>query len=82
MGVNELNILVVEDDNFQRQMIVKMLRSLNMSSICDVGNGKQALEIRDNSQREQESSGYCDLRFEYAGNGWLRVSAVSGSGAP
>jgi EAL domain-containing protein (putative c-di-GMP-specific phosphodiesterase class I) len=42
---SELNILVVEDDAFQRRMIVKMLRTLGVTSISDVSNGKQAIDL-------------------------------------
>lgn len=45
MKANELNILVVEDDDFQRQMIMKMLSALNVASIRGAGNGMQALEM-------------------------------------
>ena len=44
MKPSELNILVVEDDDFQRGMLVKMLSFFGILSIADVGDGKQALE--------------------------------------
>src|SRR5690349_19101038 len=40
-----LNVLVVEDDDFQRKIIVRMLHSLSVSSVNEVDNGKSALEI-------------------------------------
>lgn len=40
-----LNVLVVEDDDFQRNIIVRMLHSLSVSSVNEVDNGKSALEI-------------------------------------
>lgn len=42
---NDLSVLVVEDDDFQRQMLVKMLRSLGVNSISDASNGQQAIDI-------------------------------------
>src|SRR3990172_8565444 len=45
MKADELNILVVEDDDFQRRRVVSMLRSLGATSVCDAGDGQQAIEI-------------------------------------
>jgi len=45
MKASELNFLVVEDDDFQRRMLMHMLRSLGAASICDAGDGKRALDI-------------------------------------
>ncbi|MEO6974437.1 MAG: EAL domain-containing response regulator [Gallionella sp.] len=42
---HELDICVMEDDSFQRQMIVKMLQSLGITSIREGSDGKQMLEI-------------------------------------
>ncbi len=45
---NGLITLVVEDDDFQRRTVVRMLRSLGAREVLEAGNGKQALEsIRD-----------------------------------
>jgi EAL domain-containing protein (putative c-di-GMP-specific phosphodiesterase class I)/FixJ family two-component response regulator len=63
MKANELNILVVEDDDFQRQMIVKMLRSLGVISICNAGNGKQALEIIRRENEKPVDIVVCDLNM-------------------
>ena len=63
MRANELNILVVEDDNFQRQMVVKMLRSLSVLSICDAGDGKQALEIIRKETKNPVDIVICDLNM-------------------
>lgn len=43
--LHDLRVLVVEDDDFQRQLLVSMLRSLGVNSIQDAGNGKQAIDI-------------------------------------
>ncbi|MBW8073285.1 MAG: EAL domain-containing protein [Ferrovum sp.] len=45
MIASELNFLVVEDDDFQRRMVVAMLRSLGAIEVREAGNGRQALEI-------------------------------------
>lgn len=45
MKIDELNILVVEDDDFQREMLVNLFRSLGVRSISGATNGKQALEV-------------------------------------
>lgn len=44
MRLIELKILVIEDDDFQRRMIVNMLRTLGVAEICEACDGKQALE--------------------------------------
>jgi EAL domain-containing protein (putative c-di-GMP-specific phosphodiesterase class I)/DNA-binding NarL/FixJ family response regulator len=48
----ELKILVVEDDDFQRAIIVKMLYSLEITSVLEASNGEQALDII-KSQKEK-----------------------------
>lgn len=59
-----LNLLVVEDDDFQRQMIVRMLRQLGASSIADANNGKKALElIRGGSTFPVIDIAFCDLNM-------------------
>jgi len=45
MKPSELNILVVEDDDFQRRMVVNMLRSLGVISLCEADDGQQALRM-------------------------------------
>ena len=40
-----LRILVIEDQNFQRKMIVHMLRSLGAGEVWQASNGRQALEM-------------------------------------
>ncbi len=47
MTLHNLNILVIEDDSFQRSLIVNMLQSLGVLNICEAGDGKQALEVID-----------------------------------
>jgi EAL domain-containing protein (putative c-di-GMP-specific phosphodiesterase class I)/AmiR/NasT family two-component response regulator len=45
MKSGELAFLVVEDDDFQRGMVIHMLRSLGVVEIHEAGNGRQALEV-------------------------------------
>jgi len=45
MKVNELNFLVVDDDDFQRHMVVQILQSIEAKSVCSAENGKHALDL-------------------------------------
>lgn len=45
MKAIEVNVLVVEDDGFQRRMLVRMLRALGVTAISEAENGKQALDF-------------------------------------
>jgi len=63
MQTKELNILVVEDDDFQRQMLINMLGSLGVNSIHDACNGQLAIEmIRGNSDKLVDII-ICDLNM-------------------
>ncbi len=44
MKLDELNVLVVEDDDFQRGLIAGMVRALGVASVSSAANGKEALE--------------------------------------
>ncbi|MGZ5050991.1 MAG: EAL domain-containing protein [Methylobacter sp.] len=73
MKPNKLNILVIEDDNFQRQMLVNMLRSLGLASIDDADNGRQALDIIRNKTASPVNIALCDLNMpEMDGMEFLR----------
>ncbi len=63
MKPSELNILVVEDDDFQRGMIVKMLRSLGILSITDAGDGQQAIEKIRGENAKPVDIVICDLNM-------------------
>lgn len=63
MKASELNFLVVEDDDFQRRMLVSMLRSLGVVSICDAGNGKQALEVLHETNGKTVDIAICDMNM-------------------
>jgi len=45
MKPQDLNILILEDDDFQRQILVNILRALGATSVREAENGIQALEI-------------------------------------
>lgn len=45
MNAKQLNFMVVEDNAFQRAIVVNMLHTLRAKSIFDFSNGKLALEI-------------------------------------
>ena len=60
---HDLHILVVEDDDFQRQLTVGMLRSLGVLAVSESSNGRQALEfIRDADSRPVDVT-LCDLEM-------------------
>ncbi len=44
MNIADLHVLVIEDDDFQRKIMVRMLASLGVASIVEASNGKQALD--------------------------------------
>lgn len=45
MNANELSFLVVDDDDFQRHMVVEILHSIGAMSVCSAENGKHALDL-------------------------------------
>jgi len=63
MKPQDLNILIVEDDNFQRQILVNILRSLGATSIQEAENGIQALEIIRGAQSNPVEIVICDLNM-------------------
>jgi EAL domain-containing protein (putative c-di-GMP-specific phosphodiesterase class I)/FixJ family two-component response regulator len=63
MKASELNILVVEDDDFQRRMVGNMLRSLGVTAICDAGNGKQALDVLHAANAKTVDIAICDMNM-------------------
>lgn len=63
MNTNQLKILVVEDDDFQRRMIVSMLRSLELTSLYEASNGKQALEVIREEHGKPVDIAICDLQM-------------------
>lgn len=63
MKINEINFLIVEDDEFQRQTLAGMLQSLGARSVQMVGNGKQALTILQAESIRQTDIMLCDLEM-------------------
>lgn len=45
MNITDMNVMILEDDAFQRDVLVGMLSSLGVASVFSAGNGKQALDI-------------------------------------
>jgi len=60
---NELKILVIEDDDFQRKMLVNMLHSLGVTSLSNSGNGKRGLEMMNAENEMQTDIVVCDLNM-------------------
>jgi EAL domain-containing protein (putative c-di-GMP-specific phosphodiesterase class I)/AmiR/NasT family two-component response regulator len=60
----DLSVLVVEDNDFQRQMLVSMLEALGPAAIHDAANGRQAIEVM---RRLQDGRSvdvvFCDLNM-------------------
>lgn len=63
MHLQALNILVVEDDRFQRTIVVEMLRALGLSAITEVTNGQEALDILRNPSTAKIDLIFSDLRM-------------------
>ena len=63
MKIAEINVLVVEDDGFQRQLIVNMLHTLGASHIEVAGNGQQALTLLRDASRQPVDLVLCDLNM-------------------
>jgi len=73
MKASELNILVVEDDNFQCRMVGNMLRSLGVTAICNAENGKQALDLLHATNAKAVDIAICDMNMpEMDGMEFLR----------
>ncbi len=60
---NELKILVIEDDDFQRKMLVNMLLSLGVTSLSNAGNGRRGLEMLNAENEIQTDIVVCDLNM-------------------
>lgn len=61
--IDTLNLLVVEDDDFQRRMVVNMLYALGATAVSAADNGRHALEfIRSDTARPIQIV-LCDLNM-------------------
>jgi EAL domain-containing protein (putative c-di-GMP-specific phosphodiesterase class I)/DNA-binding NarL/FixJ family response regulator len=77
MKTDEMNVLVLEDDDFQRRMVVNMLHSLGVISISEADNGKQALEHIRAVNSTPIDIALCDLNMpEMDGMEFLRHLAL------
>lgn len=63
MNASELNLLVVDDDDFQRQMIVNMLHTLGATSVSDASDGRQAIEMIREAKGGVADIVLCDLNM-------------------
>lgn len=63
MNAGELNLLVVEDDDFQRQMVVSMLHTLGATSVSDASDGSQAIEMIREAKSGAADIVLCDLNM-------------------
>jgi len=78
MHVNDLNLLVVDDDDFQRRTIMEMLCTLGTGSVRAAENGKQALELILKSHESPIDIVLCDLNMpEMDGLEFLRLLGQS-----
>ncbi|TAN81947.1 MAG: EAL domain-containing protein [Gallionella sp.] len=73
MRANEINFLVIEDNDFQRRMVVHMLRSLGATEVHEASNGKHALEMVNSADARPFDIAFCDLNMpEMDGMEFLR----------
>ena len=63
MNINVLRLLVVEDDIFQRQLILKLLRSLGITEVIEAADGSKALEILQDTDSKPVDVMITDLNF-------------------
>lgn len=63
MSLNNLHILVLEDDEFQRRMVANMCRSLAPESISEAADGNHALQIIQDSNVKPVNVVLCDLQM-------------------
>lgn len=73
MKIADLNLLVLEDDDFQRNILIGMLNSLGITSIFSANNGKRALDIIHAADSKPIDVALCDLNMpEMDGMEFLR----------
>lgn len=59
--MKELHVMVIEDHNFQRKMVVHMLHTLGVKLVWQANNGKQALELLHQKETRSIDVVLCDL---------------------
>lgn len=62
MKTHKLNILVLEDDDFQRKMTTKMLSTLEVN-ICEASNGVEALALLNTENSIPIDIALCDINM-------------------
>jgi EAL domain-containing protein (putative c-di-GMP-specific phosphodiesterase class I)/AmiR/NasT family two-component response regulator len=62
-NTDELSVLVIEDDDFQRGMMVKMLRSFGVASVSDADNGRKAIDMIRMETGQPVDIVFCDLNM-------------------
>lgn len=73
MKIADLNLLILEDDDFQRNILINMLNSLGITSILCANNGKHALDIIHAADSKPIDVALCDLNMpEMDGMEFLR----------
>lgn len=60
MNQNDVSILIVEDEAFQRSVLNRMLQCLGISNLNEASNGKEALEI---INKKEPDLMVCDLKM-------------------
>lgn len=63
MSLHDLHILVLEDDDFQRRMVVNMCRSLEPGSVSEAVDGNHALQIIRDGNDMPINVVLCDLQM-------------------
>lgn len=61
MDISKLGILVVEDDEYQRKLVVRMLKHLGARQVLEAGDGRQALELLVEAEARGLDIAVCDL---------------------
>ncbi|MGV2873346.1 EAL domain-containing response regulator [Colwellia sp. E150_009] len=61
-NIDKLNLCVMEDDEFQRKMLIKMLQTLGVTSIREGSDGRQMLKIV-HSEKVKPDIVLCDLNM-------------------
>ncbi|MFA6064180.1 MAG: EAL domain-containing response regulator [Gallionella sp.] len=73
MKITDMSVMIMEDDDFQRDVVVGMLASLGVASVLSASNGKQALDIILGPNSESIDVVLCDLNMpEMDGMEFLR----------
>jgi len=73
MKLADMSVMILEDDAFQREVVVGMLNSLGVASVLSASNGKQALDIILRPNSKSIDVVLCDLNMpEMDGMEFLR----------